>query len=482
MPALKPLPRPLPPELSPASPPAPPPAPAAGRLSRDGWQKLAICLLLAGLAVAVGLCWEEYLQELELFLYGQEGSLFLALAGLSLWVAVGAMLWRVGLAAAYRPAPPAADAELPGLTVVVPAYNEGRQVLAGLLSLAASDYPADKVQIVAVDDGSTDDTWLWLRRAAARLGGRVELVRLARNQGKRHALYQGFRRARGRVLVTVDSDSEVAPGSLRALVTPLVRDQRVGAVAGNVRVLNRAAGVIPKMMEVAYTFSFEFLRAGQSRVDTVMTTPGALSAYRKSAVDAVAEAWLHQRFLGRPANIGEDRALTNLILRQGLLARFAREAFVFTEVPVGYRPLCRMLLRWARSNVRESLVMAGFVFRRFRAGRALGARAIFLLHAWRMSVVELLKLGGLAYLLAYPAVFGPNLVVAGLLGALAPALVFVWRRHSSNFLWAFPYALFWLAGLSWISLWALATPHRTGWLTRGLGAACPRAPRPAARA
>ena len=95
--------------------------------------------------------------------------------------------------------------------MVVPAYNEGSQVLGTLRSLAASDYPQEKMHLIAVDDGSTDDTWQWMQAAGQELGELVELVQSPQNRGKRHALYLGFQRARGSVLVTVDSDSEVLP-------------------------------------------------------------------------------------------------------------------------------------------------------------------------------------------------------------------------------------------------------------------------------
>jgi hyaluronan synthase len=130
-------------------------------------------------------------------------------------------------------------------------------------------------------------------------------------------------------------------------------DERVGAVAGNVRVENSNRGALPMMMDTAFVFSFEFIRAGQSVINTVMCTPGALSAYRGSVLLKVLNEWLGQTFMGRRANIGEDRALTNLILREGYLTRFQKNALVYTEVPMTYRNLYKMLLRWARSNVRE---------------------------------------------------------------------------------------------------------------------------------
>src|SRR5690554_1548590 len=288
--------------------------------------------------------------------------------------AVGITLWRLYLVATYRPIASVTDDDLPELTVIVPAYNEGEQVLKTLRSLVQSDYPRNKLRIVAVNDGSVDDTWRWMQQGAREFSDCVIALDCRENRGKRAALYEGFGRATGEVIVTVDSDSEVLPDTLRNLVSPLVRDARVGAVAGNVRVLNRDQGVIPAMLDVSFTYSFEFMRASQCRVDTVHCCPGALSAYRRSLVESCKDEWLAQTFCGRPAAIGEDRAMTNLVLRQGFLVRFQANAVVLTEVPTRTAQLCRMYLRWARSNVRETLVMASFVFTRFRRESALGAR------------------------------------------------------------------------------------------------------------
>ncbi|MBU4564017.1 MAG: glycosyltransferase [Desulfarculus sp.] len=441
------------------------------RVLTKAFSKTGTMLILAAL-IALGLgalhYGGDFLDELELLSYELEGSPWLSLARLSLAIAIFAMVWRIYLAITYRDMEPCPDQDLPEVTVVVPAYNEGAQVLGSLRSLAASDYPPEKLHLVAVDDGSRDDTWDWMCKAGQELGDRVELVRLASNQGKRHALYQGFALAKGSVLVTVDSDSEVLPDTLRQLVTPLVRDPQCGAVAGNVRVLNREKGIIPRMMEVSFVFSFDFIRAAQSRINTVMTTPGALAAYREDVVRPHLEGWLNQHFFGRPANIGEDRALTNLVLRCGYHALFARKAVVLTEVPLRYKGLCRMFLRWARSNLRETLVMTGFVFKHFRHTPALGARVNLLIHLFRMTAGEWLKLGAIGVILLSPQVMAVNLLLGALIGGSLPALVYVLRHRNVNFLWAFPYTLFWMLALSWISLWALLTPHKNGWLTRGL--------------
>src|SRR5204863_4028424 len=165
-------------------------------------------------------------------------------------------------------------------------------------------------------DGSRDDTWTHIERAARRFPGRVTALRFAVNRGKRTALAEGFRRACGEVVVTIDSDSAIEPTALRAIVGPF-RDARVGAVAGKVAVHNRKSGVIPRMLQVRFTVSFDVLRAIQSTYRTVYCCPGALSAYRVAVVRRVLDRWENQTFFGAPSTYGEDRALTNFILAEG---------------------------------------------------------------------------------------------------------------------------------------------------------------------
>ena len=394
------------------------------------------------------------------------GSWFLLWGKIFLGVSLAAFLWRLYLVCRYRPAPACLDAQLPVCTVVVPAYNEGQQVLATLKSLAANDYPPEKLKIIAVDDGSADDTWHWIQSAKRELTGRILTIKLPVNRGKRHALYAGFQKSIGEVLVTVDSDSVVDRQTLRQLVSPFVQNQRVGAVAGNVRVLNRHKGIIPRMLDVIFVFSFDFMRASQSMVDTVMCTPGALSAYRRSVVMNVLEEWLGQTFFGKPANIGEDRAMTNLILREGHFVRFQQNAIVYTNVPVGYNNLCRMFLRWARSNIRESIVMSCFIFRRFRTDSMLGARINLILQLLSLTKSQALLAVTLICFVWQPTVFGVNILVGVVIGSSFPAVLYALKRRSSDCLLAYLYGIFWMIGLTWITPFALLTPHKSGWLTR----------------
>src|SRR5208283_4738678 len=237
-------------------------------------------------------------------------GLLWALAG-SLFMVLRTVLWLC-----FRPFPPATRENAPTLTVIIPAYNEGSMVKNAIYSVLEADYPRDRLEVFVVDDGSIDDTWRYIQEAASRYPHVVTPVRFTKNRGKRAGLDEGFRRARGEIVITVDSDSVVEPESLLAMTGPFV-NPRIGAVAGKVVVYNRVQGLIPRMLQVRYVLSFDFLRAVQSTYGTVYCCPGALTAYRTAVVRQVLHRWMGQTFLGRPCTFGEDRAMTNFILAAG---------------------------------------------------------------------------------------------------------------------------------------------------------------------
>ncbi len=402
------------------------------------------------------------------FLSSLWGKAFLITLKISMVIFIFTLIWRVILLMKYRPVPPCPDEKLLTCAVLVPAYNEGRQVLETLRSIAQSDYPKEKLRIVVVDDGSKDDTWFWIQQAVQEMPDRVTPIRLSSNRGKRHALHTGFRKCASEIFVTIDSDSQVQPQTIRCLTAPFVSDPKVGAVAGNVRILNRNEGLIPKMLEVSFAFSFDFLRAGQSVLNTVMCSPGALSAYRSKLVKKVLPLWINQKFLGRHANIGEDRAMTNMILKLGYHVLFQSNAMVFTKAPIRYRGLCKMFLRWARSNIRETLVMTRFVFTRFRESPMLGARINLLLSLMALTLGQGIKLIIVGLFISMPEILGMRMLLGAVMAGILPALFYFYTYRDTDSLWAFAYSIFWVTGLWWITPYALLTPQKTGWLTRDL--------------
>jgi hyaluronan synthase len=368
----------------------------------------------------------------------------------------------------YKPVKSVTDDLLPMVTVIIPAFNEGKLVWETLHSLANSDYPVEKLQLISIDDGSKDDTWQWMQKAKEELGDRLAIYQQPENKGKRHALYRGFHLATGDVFVTVDSDSIVKVDTLRNLVSPFVVDKKCGAVAGNVRVLNSKEALIPRMLNVSFAFSFEFIRSAQSVLGTVLCTPGALAAYRKEAVMACLPDWITQTFMGQRTDIGEDRAMTNMILKQGYHVKFQRNAYVLTNIPEKYKNLYKMFIRWERSNVRENIKMSKFAFSNFREGSKVGTR-ILLVNQWlRIITAYPLTLLMFVFIFTHPLLFLCSVFMSILILSSIPAFFYAKRHNVRESIWAYTYSIFYTFGLFWITPYAIATASRRGWLTRGL--------------
>ncbi len=425
-------------------------------------------LLLTGGALSVYLLQSQF-EEVNLSRMDTLGGMILLLVGgFLLLFRLGFLAYIARLFFRYKPVGSVTDEELPSLTVIVPAYNEGQQVYDTLLSLRDSLYPASKLQLIAIDDGSKDDTWEWMKKAQEELGDRVSIYQQPVNQGKRHALYRGFNLATGDVFVTVDSDSMVEKDTLRNLVSPFVTNENCGAVAGNVRVLNNEKAIIPRMLNVSFVFSFEFIRSAQSVLGSVLCTPGALAAYRSKAVMSCLPEWINQTFMGQPTDIGEDRAMTNMILKQGFHVLFQRNAYVLTNIPEKYGSLHKMFTRWERSNVRENLMMSKFAFKPFRNGSRFGTR-LLLMNQWMgMITAYPLLLVMIILLISNPVLFISSTLLSILIFSSLPAFFYAKKYNKSEAFWAYTYSIFYTFGLFWITPYAMATANRRGWLTREL--------------
>ena len=378
------------------------------------------------------------------------------------------LLYNAYLYLQYKPIASVSDELLPTCTVIVPAYNEGNLVFQTLLSIANSDFPKHKLQILAIDDGSKDDTWYWMNKAKEQLGDQIVVFQQPENKGKRHALYRGFNLGTGEIFVTIDSDSIIKTDTLRNLVSPFVKDANCGAVAGNVRVLNNKTAILPKMLNVSFVMSFEFVRSVESQLGSVLCTPGALAAYRSSAVFECLPEWINQTFMGSASDIGEDRAMTNMILKQGKKVLFQRNALVLTDVPEKYQGLYKMFIRWGRSNVRENLAMAKYVFTDFKKESKAGTRLLFINQFLTLVMTYPFLLFMLFFIVVHPLLFISSTLLGILIVSSFPVLFYAKRYSAAESLWAYAYSVLYTFGLFWIPPYAIATAGRSGWLTREL--------------
>jgi hyaluronan synthase len=431
---------------------------------RNIWDWVLCAAILCGFAALIYLSVHTHLFQ-PLWTVGENHRwVRLILRPSMLWSVMGLVLlgFRTVLWFCYRPFSAASMENAPWLTVIIPAYNEGPMVLKSIESVATAHYPRDRFEIFVVDDGSTDDTWQFIRWAAARHRGFVKPIRLRENSGKRAALAVAFRKACGTVVVTLDSDSVVEPDSLLAIAGPF-RDSKIGAVAGKVAVYNRQ-GIIPRMLHVQFILSFDLQRAVESTYGNVYCCPGALTAYRASVVQNVLDDWMEQTFLGSPCTFGEDRAMTNLILKAGYDTVYQRSAIVHTVVPMTYSKLCKMFIRWNRSYVREELRFLTIVWKRPVKTRviALCDRIItnlrYPVHYMSLSLLALL-------VMHHPWMLARILVAIGLI-SLFNMTYYLCSERSPDFCYGVLYSYFAFVALSWIFPYAAFTVRARSWLTR----------------
>lgn len=228
------------------------------------------------------------------------------------------------------------DLLLPMVTLVVPAFNEGPVIQPAIRSLLMLDYP--NYEIIVVDDGSTDDTY----EKAMEVARESQTVRVhvvtKRNGGKAEALNTGMSVARGEFILNMDGDTKLSPNTLRACVRHF-DNPKIGAVAGNVKVLNRE-NMITNIQALEYVEGLAMARKAQSFMRVVNIIPGPLGMFRKSVLKQVG-GYDHDTF-------AEDCDLTLKILMRGWHIAYEPSAVAMVETPSRLLDLLKQRYRWTR--------------------------------------------------------------------------------------------------------------------------------------
>ena len=180
-------------------------------------------------------------------------------------------------------------------------FNEEELIEKFIDSIFASNYPKDRFEVICINESSEDKTYYCIKQAKYKLGEKLEVINFKENLGKRKAFYVGLKKSKGKILVAVDSDSKIGRNAIRNLVIPLINEEKAGAVAARVAVLNERENFITRMLSIRYSISFDFGRAYQIAYGTVFFCPGALTAYKKSALQGLISDWINQKFLIRNA-------------------------------------------------------------------------------------------------------------------------------------------------------------------------------------
>ncbi|HUS31434.1 MAG TPA: glycosyltransferase family 2 protein [Kofleriaceae bacterium] len=238
----------------------------------------------------------------------------------------------------------------PTVTVVIPMFNEGEAIKETLQSLLDSDYPSHKLQIVCVDDCSTDNSFEIAREMARASGGKLKVIRNRVNLGKRRSINRAVRSAESEIIVSVDSDVVVDANAIREL-TRRFTDDRIAAVGGWVDVRNKHDNWLTRMQVIKYWYGYHFLKNLEWGFRRVMCLSGCLTAYRRSVLVELEPVLEDRTILGVSIKYGEDRFLTRQIIKAGYLTTMTHAARCRTFVPNTLASYFSQQLRWRRSNI-----------------------------------------------------------------------------------------------------------------------------------
>ncbi|MBN1386688.1 glycosyltransferase family 2 protein [Candidatus Woesearchaeota archaeon] len=240
------------------------------------------------------------------------------------------------------------NGRFPVVTIAVPAFNEQSTLRRTIESLLALDYPRKKLDIIVINDGSTDST-LEVANLYRKQGVRVFSKM---NGGKGTALNLALKKARGELFGALDADSWVEPGALKKIVG-YFNDPKIMAVTPSMKI-GDPQSLLQKIQSIEYLFGI-FLRKIFAFLNSIHVTPGPFSIFRKSFFDRYGGYSTH--------NLTEDIEVALRIQSHGYIIENSADACVYTKGPKRFRPLLRQRLRWYKGfldNLMDYRQLFGF--------------------------------------------------------------------------------------------------------------------------
>jgi hyaluronan synthase len=353
------------------------------------------------------------------------------------------------------------DSVYPSVSIIIATKNEEAGIFKTIATCIESQY-AGKLECIVINDGSTDNTKDEIIRAQERYGDRVKLIDFIENRGKREAMAIGVNESQNEIIVFVDSDSFLAPDALRLITEHFLADKKIGAVSGNTKVDNANTNLLTKMQSIQYAISFDVYKACESFFRSVTCCPGCFSAYRKIAIEPFIEAWKEQRFLGVKKTFGDDRGLTNWVLRAKWDIVYCEKAKATTVAPDKFSVYWRQQLRWKKSWIREGLFAGTFMWKR----HPIAALSFYVQFSFPffgpILAAKLIFRSLLAQNLLLLLIFVSGFILVGMVFSLFVRIY----RGTENWMYMPLLSLLFVSVFIWQMLYAIATLRKGHWGTR----------------
>jgi cellulose synthase/poly-beta-1,6-N-acetylglucosamine synthase-like glycosyltransferase len=229
---------------------------------------------------------------------------------------------------------------IPFVSIIIPVFNEAKVIKHSVNSLLMQNYP--NYEIIIVNDGSTDNTKLVAESMVGFHNGKSGKIKVSLisqpNSGKARALNAGIQYSKADFVLCMDGDSQLSPDALKSAVRHF-SNQKIGAVAGNVKVLNRRK-FFTDLQALEYIEGLNMARSAQSFIRLVNIIPGPIGVFRKKAIE---DAGYYSS-----DTFAEDADLTVKIIASGWQIYYEPNSVSYTEAPANLQQLLKQRYRWTR--------------------------------------------------------------------------------------------------------------------------------------
>jgi cellulose synthase/poly-beta-1,6-N-acetylglucosamine synthase-like glycosyltransferase len=397
------------------------------------------------------------LQLVDLFKYHDMHLYFLFF----LWVW---LIWLIKIIFARRYRDNYPNEYQTSVSIIVPTYNEIPEVFEKALISTIREKPDE---VIIVLDGPNEEL-----KKIAKSFDRVKVITIPKS-GKRKAFAVGAENSKGEIIIMKDSDTLFTEGSLKELIKPFV-DPKVGGTTPDIRIFNPNGTWIRRITEWIHDQRSNITAPAQSSVKTVSCMPGPCAAFlRKPLLDSL-EEFMTESFLGIRCETGDDRSLTNLVLKKGYDTIFQKKSVVYTDSQETLWAFIKQQLRWARSSQRNSIMCLNWMFRK---------PLFFSFHLVTELIMPffltaVLIFAGLNLYLGFDKVtliegtiftslwFGAISSLVGINLSLGIRQITHFRRNKGDILWLPAYIFVVVLILFPIRIFAFFTMTNQGWMTR----------------
>jgi hyaluronan synthase len=261
----------------------------------------------------------------------------------------------------------------PKVSVIVPAKNEEGVIGRTIRAVLDSDYPEKLLEVIAIDDGSTDNTAAEIQKIES---NRLIFIKNEKNLGKRISLAKGFNQSSGEIVMCVDSDSFVEKDAIALMMQPFLK-QNVVAVCGHGKAANKDVNLLTRLQHFWYQEMFRLIKGMESVFGCTTCCSGILAAYRRTAIKETMDEWYGEYHGIKPKkdesllmrifakSQADDRTLTvNVLKPRKNKVVYQSNAIVSTIVPENMKQFVKQQLRWNRAWVYGTAISIGYMWKK----------------------------------------------------------------------------------------------------------------------